>query len=271
MLEALLVERGARQPFEPHDSAGARSHESRRPPRPADVHDRSRTRRRTSTTRSRFAARRTGFARGCTSPTSRSSSRAGTPLDRGASQRAFSTYVPGKVAPMLPHELADDLCSLRPHVDRLCVTVEIPPQRRAAVLPLGDPLGRAAHLRRGASAARRRRRSSTQLELNDELALGAARQALRARRAAGADARGRLSLRRQGRRRRGMARGRAARAHARRGADDPRERARRRVPLVAQPRVALPRARAARSEGGRAPAREARRPRRADAARARSG
>jgi ribonuclease R len=28
---------------------------------------------------------------------------------------------------MLPHELADDACSLRPHQDRLCVTVEIPP------------------------------------------------------------------------------------------------------------------------------------------------
>jgi ribonuclease R len=27
---------------------------------------------------------------------------------------------------MLPHELADDLCSLRPHQDRLCVTVEVP-------------------------------------------------------------------------------------------------------------------------------------------------
>ena len=27
---------------------------------------------------------------------------------------------------MLPHELADDLCSLRPHADRLCVTVELP-------------------------------------------------------------------------------------------------------------------------------------------------
>ena len=27
---------------------------------------------------------------------------------------------------MLPHELADDLCSLRPHQDRRCVTVEIP-------------------------------------------------------------------------------------------------------------------------------------------------
>ena len=51
---------------------------------------------------------------------------AGTPLDRSAAERAFSTYVPGLVAPMLPHELADDLCSLRPHEDRLCVTVEVP-------------------------------------------------------------------------------------------------------------------------------------------------
>ena len=52
---------------------------------------------------------------------------AGTPLDHGAARRAFSTYVPGAVAPMLPHELADDLCSLRPLQDRLCVTVEMPP------------------------------------------------------------------------------------------------------------------------------------------------
>jgi ribonuclease R len=51
---------------------------------------------------------------------------AGTALDRGAARRAFSAYVPGRVAPMLPHELADDLCSLRPHQDRLCVTVEVP-------------------------------------------------------------------------------------------------------------------------------------------------
>jgi ribonuclease R len=51
---------------------------------------------------------------------------AGSPLDRGAERRAFSTYVPGRVAPMLPHELADDLCSLRPLADRLCVTVELP-------------------------------------------------------------------------------------------------------------------------------------------------
>jgi ribonuclease R len=52
--------------------------------------------------------------------------RAGTPLDRGAAERAFSTYVPGRVAPMLPPDLSEDLCSLLPHQDRLCVTVEIP-------------------------------------------------------------------------------------------------------------------------------------------------
>jgi ribonuclease R len=50
---------------------------------------------------------------------------AGSPLDRGAAARGFSVYVPGRVAPMLPHELADDLCSLRPQEDRLCLTVEI--------------------------------------------------------------------------------------------------------------------------------------------------
>jgi ribonuclease R len=57
---------------------------------------------------------------------------AGTPLDRGAADRAFSTYVPGRVAPMLPPELSEDACSLRPHVDRLTVTVELP--------PAGEPL-----------------------------------------------------------------------------------------------------------------------------------
>jgi ribonuclease R len=50
----------------------------------------------------------------------------GSPLDHGAAERALSVYVPGRVAPMLPPELADDLCSLRPHEDRHCVTVEVP-------------------------------------------------------------------------------------------------------------------------------------------------
>ncbi len=62
---------------------------------------------------------------------------AGTPLDHGAAERGFSVYVPGLVAPMLPHDLADDACSLRPHQDRLTVTVEIPFD---AALGAGEPL-----------------------------------------------------------------------------------------------------------------------------------
>ena len=63
----------------------------------------------------------------------------GTPLDGGASERAFTTYVPGRAAPMLPPQLADDRCSLRPHEDRLCVTVELPPSGDPPLLPLGYP------------------------------------------------------------------------------------------------------------------------------------
>jgi ribonuclease R len=53
--------------------------------------------------------------------------REGSPLDRGAASRGNSVYVPGLVAPMLPHELADEECSLRPNEDRLTVTVEFAP------------------------------------------------------------------------------------------------------------------------------------------------
>jgi ribonuclease R len=62
---------------------------------------------------------------------------AGSPLDRGAAERGFSVYVPGLVAPMLPHQLADDACSLRPHQDRLVLTVEVPLN---ADLDAGEPL-----------------------------------------------------------------------------------------------------------------------------------
>jgi ribonuclease R len=51
---------------------------------------------------------------------------AGAALDRDAADRSFSVYVPGLVEPMLPEELSNDLCSLRPHQDRRCVTVELP-------------------------------------------------------------------------------------------------------------------------------------------------
>ena len=114
VLEGLLVERGLREGVRAVRPAGALDRRPDRPARPARPSRSTRKRRRTSTTRSRCARRRTGCAPGCTSPTSRTSSPAGSPLDRGAAARAFSTYVPGGVAPMLPPELADDLCSLRP-------------------------------------------------------------------------------------------------------------------------------------------------------------
>lgn len=46
----------------------------------------------------------------------------GTALDREATRRATSVYLPGRVIPMLPPKLSDHLCSLRPNVPRLTLT-----------------------------------------------------------------------------------------------------------------------------------------------------
>jgi ribonuclease R len=51
--------------------------------------------------------------------------RPGGAVDREAYRRATSVYVPGAVEPMLPEALSNDACSLRPHVDRLAVTIEL--------------------------------------------------------------------------------------------------------------------------------------------------
>jgi ribonuclease R len=51
--------------------------------------------------------------------------RPGTAVEKEAHRRANSTYVPGLVAPMLPHALSSDACSLAPDQDRLAVTSEI--------------------------------------------------------------------------------------------------------------------------------------------------
>ena len=42
----------------------------------------------------------------------------GTAMDREAAERGNSVYFPGRVVPMLPPLLSDDLCSLRPNEDR---------------------------------------------------------------------------------------------------------------------------------------------------------
>ena len=47
----------------------------------------------------------------------------GSELDEVAAERGTSIYLPGRVIPMLPHRLADDVCSLRPDEDRFTKTV----------------------------------------------------------------------------------------------------------------------------------------------------
>lgn len=47
----------------------------------------------------------------------------GTVLDQEAEKRANSTYFPGKCVPMLPENLSNGLCSLKPNVYRLAVSV----------------------------------------------------------------------------------------------------------------------------------------------------
>jgi ribonuclease R len=89
--------------------------------------------------------------------------RPGSALDKEAHRRANSTYVPGIVAPMLPHRLSSDACSLAPEVERLAVTSEI------ELSESGEPLA--------ASFYRSRIRSDARLDYDelDEIFAGRAK------------------------------------------------------------------------------------------------
>ena len=56
----------------------------------------------------------------------------GSPIDEEAMKRSATLYLPAQAFPMLPHRLSNDLCSLKPRVDRLAMVV------RVEVSPQGD-------------------------------------------------------------------------------------------------------------------------------------
>jgi ribonuclease R len=59
--------------------------------------------------------------------------RPGTALDAEALRRGTSVYFPTRVIPMLPPGLSDHLCSLAPHVDRLCLAADMIVTRQGAL------------------------------------------------------------------------------------------------------------------------------------------
>lgn len=60
--------------------------------------------------------------------------RLGKPLDDEAQERGTSVYFPHFVLPMLPEALSNGLCSLNPHVDRLCMVCDLKLSRAGRVM-----------------------------------------------------------------------------------------------------------------------------------------
>ena len=59
--------------------------------------------------------------------------RDGDALDADARERGTSVYFPRRVIPMLPEALSNELCSLRPDVDRLCMACDMRIDARGAI------------------------------------------------------------------------------------------------------------------------------------------
>ncbi len=60
--------------------------------------------------------------------------RPGMALDDEAQERGTSVYFPNHVVPMLPEALSNGLCSLNPHVDRLCMVCDLTVSRTGKVM-----------------------------------------------------------------------------------------------------------------------------------------
>ena len=58
----------------------------------------------------------------------------GSPIDEEAYQRGTSVYLVDRVIPMLPERLCNELCSLRPDEDKLCMSVIVEMDQQAKVI-----------------------------------------------------------------------------------------------------------------------------------------
>lgn len=60
----------------------------------------------------------------------------GTALDREAYARATSVYLPDRVYPMLPEKISNELCSLKPHEDKLTFSVLFQTGKKGTLQPI---------------------------------------------------------------------------------------------------------------------------------------